>query len=223
LAAHDPKYGAAARRLVTWLGNYRWNHGITGGFYGEEPNPTRLAWQSTEQNIDAAVVMQAANDPRAAVCRSFVAAQFDSARGCFNTGSSPGPTALDANLWPLLAFPDAPKSWRRALDWVRAHHQSEGGLGFRENPDGLWAEGTAQGAIAFYAAGDFKMAVKLKAALIPMAGPDGYLLAANHEIRTGLAIGPNAVTDDFRYYPWPSLAATAWTALADTQSNPFLI
>jgi len=223
LAPRDPRFGDAARRLVAWLGGPAWNQGVIGGFFGEEPNPIRQNWHSTEQNIDAAVAMRAAGDPRATICRNFVAGQFDPARGCFNIGSGGGATALDANLWPLLAFPDAPPAWRRALGWVRGHFQVEGGLGYRENPDGMWTEGTAQGALTFALAGDHAMAKKLFATLATMAGPGGYLYAARHEIRTGLAIGPTSTTDDFRYFPLPHLGATAWAALAISNANPFLI
>jgi hypothetical protein len=35
-----------------------------------------------------------------------------------------------------------------------------------------------------------------------------------------LAIGPDSIRDDFRYYRRPHLAATAWAALAATAWNP---
>ena len=219
----DQRYTDAARRLVSWLGTTAWDRGVIGGFFGEEPNPIRQNWHSTEQNLDAAVVMRLAGDPKAATCFAFVASQFDPVRGCFAIGSGGGPTALDTNLWPLLAFPDAPPAWRRSLAWVRAHYQSEGGLGYRENPDGMWTEGTAQGALTFAQAGDHAMAAKLLATLNDMTSINGYLYAARHEIRTGLAIGPTSTTDDFRYFHLPHLGATAWAALAISNANPFLI
>jgi len=222
LAPRDPRFGAGARRLVAWLAGPAWDHGVIGGFFGEESNPIRQNWHSTEQNIDAAVAMRAARDPKAATCRAFVASQFDLVHGCFNIGSGGGPTALDANLWPLLAFPDASPEWHRALVWVRERFETEGGLGYRENPDGIWTEGTAQGALTFALAGDQVTAKKLFLALNDMTGPGGYLYAARHEIRTGLAVGPTSTTDDFRYYRLPHLGATAWAALAFSNANPFL-
>ena len=223
LAPHGARFQSGAQRMIAWLDGNTSAQGIIGGYFGEEPHPIQQNWRSTEQNIDAAVVMRAVGDSRADWCRAFVTHQFDRARGCFNTGSTPGPTALDANLWPLLAFPDPPHEWRRALDWVRAHYGAEGGLGFRDNPDGLWTEGTAQGALTFALSGDPATAAKLLAKLPEMAASNGYLRAANHEIRTGLAIGPHSTSDDFRYYPLPHLGATAWAALAFARVNPFRI
>jgi len=223
LAKADPRFAAAGRRLTRWLTSAVWDHGVIGGFFGEEPTPIRQTWHSTEQNLDAAVVLSLAGDPRADVCRAFVAAAFDPVRGCFNIGSGGGSTALDANLWPLLAFPDAPKAWSRSLDWVRSRFQTEDGLGYREHPDGMWTEGTAQGALTFARAGDSGIAKQLLGAALRMSSPNGYLFAAKHEIRTGLEVGPTSTTDDFRYYPLPHLGATAWAALAMADSNPFLI
>jgi len=84
----DQRYTDAARRLVSWLGTTAWDRGVIGGFFGEEPNPIRQNWHSTEQNLDAAVVMRLAGDPKAATCFAFVASQFDPVRG----PCSPSPT-----------------------------------------------------------------------------------------------------------------------------------
>lgn len=218
-----PRYTAAALRLVNWLATAAWGgDAVIGGYFGEEPRPIRQDWRSTEQNLDAAVVFTLARHPYAAICRAFVARQFNPAAGYFATGSAAGsPVALDANLWPWMAFPNP--VWRRALDFVAAHFRAEGGLGFRESPDGIWTEGTAQGALAFRLAGNTRFAKNLLDACLNLASPDGYLMAARHEIRTGLAVGPNSRDDDFRYYPWPHLGATAWAALAMNRRNPFII
>ncbi len=218
----SPRYTEGARRLVHWLATAAWDgDAVIGGFFGEEPHPIRQEWRSTEQNLDAAVVFTLAGHPYAAHCRAFLARQFDRARGCFTMGSTASFTALDANLWPWMAFPNP--DWRRSLDFVAAHFQAEGGLGFKESPDGIWTEGTAQGALAYLLAGNKRFAKNLLESCLNLASTDGYLLAAKHEIRTGLAIGPNAKNDDFRYYPWPHLGATAWAALALAEANPFII
>ena len=223
LAPLDRRYAAGARRIGGWLAANVDGSGVIGGYFGEEPAPIRQDWHSTEQNIDAAVVLTALGDPLDGRCRRFVDQNFDPSRGCFRTGSGGGPTALDANLWPLLAFADAPQDWRRALDWVRVHHAAEGGLGFRQDPDGIWTEGTAQGALIFALSGERAFAARLMAALPAMASAGGYLRAAKHEIRTGLAVGPHSLSDDFRYFPLPHLGATAWAALAQARINPFRI
>jgi hypothetical protein len=40
-------------------------------------------------------------------------------------------------------------------------------------------------------------------------------------VRTGLAIGPSSITDDFYYFHLPHLGATAWAVLAAIGFNPF--
>ena len=43
-----------------------------------------------------------------------------------------------------------------------------------------------------------------------------YLATPSQRISTGLAIGPDSTGNDFFYYRWPHLGATAWIALAAT-------
>ena len=51
---------------------------------------------------------------------------------------------------------------------------------------------------------------------------NGWLFATPAErISTGLAIGPDSVSNDFFYYHLPHLGATAWAAIAATGVNPF--
>jgi hypothetical protein len=223
LAPQSQRYADGARRLGDWLTAHTDDDGTVGGFFGEEPNPTPQNWHSTEHNIDAYAVLNALGQPRALACRACVARAFDPARGCFVMGDTSQTSALDASLWPLLAFADAPPDWKRSLDYVRAHFQAEGGLGFRENPDGIWTEGTAQGALTYALMGQADFAAMLLARLDAMRAEDGYLRAATHEIRTGLAIGPASTSDDFHYFPLPHLGATAWAALAFARVNPFQI
>ncbi|MFD0387714.1 hypothetical protein ACFQ4K_07555 [Tistrella bauzanensis] len=59
--------------------------------------------------------------------------------------------------------------------------------------------------------------------LLAEQSPGGYLFATRApSITTGLAIGPDSTTDDFRYHRWPHLGATAWAVLAGLGFNPFI-
>jgi hypothetical protein len=58
--------------------------------------------------------------------------------------------------------------------------------------------------------------------LLAQEAGDGWLFATPApRISTGLAIGPDSVTNDFFYYHLPHLGATAWAAIAATGVNPF--
>jgi hypothetical protein len=202
--------------------------GFAGGVFGEEPHPDRLAWQSIEHNVDAAAAfaLLAPDDPSfpaaAARARSFVAAMWDPSSGRFwlgtdaaGRGINRAGSGIDAQLWPLIGIPDPPADWQRAKRWVRAHHAIDGGYGFRDAPDGVWTEGTAQAALVL-------QQPSLFALLLAQRAPDGLLFASpNDRIRTGLALTPSSTTDDFYYFHLPHLGATAWSVLAVTGTNPF--
>ena len=90
-----------------------------------------------------------------------------------------------------------------------------GGYGYDAAPDGVWTEGTAQAALILPDAGALLVAQAARAG-------DGLLYATpGAEIRTGLAVSPGSVTDDFRYYHLPHLGATAWAVLAEMRVDPF--
>ena len=98
---------------------------------------------------------------------------------------------------------------------MRAHHAVAGGYGFRDAPDGIWTEGTAQAALILHDPSLFPL-------LLAQRAPDGLLYASpDSRIRTGLALTPQSTTDDFYYFHLPHLGATAWSVLAATSTNPF--
>ncbi len=227
-----PADRAAAVSLMRWVLTATATNaplpGFAGGFFGEEPAPQRLGWASTEHNTDAAAAfgLLAGDDPAfagaAARAKGFVAAMWDKAAGRFwlgtnaaGTGVNRAGAALDANLWPLIAIADPPAEWNRARGWVRAHQAVDGGYGFQAPPVGIWTEGTAQAALILPDAAALAVAEAAVA-------PDGLLYATpDAELRTGLALTPDSVTDDFRYFHLPHLGATAWGILAASHTNPF--
>lgn len=239
-ATGERRYRDGAASLMGWVQAHAWDAGapagFIGGYFGHEPAPMRQGWKSTEHNLDAAAAfawLARGGDGRwthlHAAARAFTAAMWDAGRGRFLIGTgadgetpNAGPSALDAQLWPLLAFPDAPVQWRRVLEWVQAAHAVGGGYGFKDHPDGLWTEGTAQAALTFAAAGRVDEADRLFGPLLAQRSPGGFLYATpERRIRTGLSVGPFSTTDDFYYFHLPHLGATAWAVLAAQRWNPF--
>jgi hypothetical protein len=240
-ATGEARFAEGALRLMTWAnGLSDLAPGLPGGFFGHEPEPVRLTWKSTEHNVDACAVFQRlgaidasiAGEPwraEAEGCRAFLLSMFDEGEGRFFTGTQPdgqtpakSSSALDAQLWPLLAFPEGPQSWGRALAWAERHHAVGGGFDFDADRDGIWIEGTAQAALVYRARGDREGAKRLLALIDAHRAPGGLLFAADRdEITTGLAVGPQSQGADFRYRRLPHLAPTAWAALAELGFNPF--
>ena len=220
-----------AERAAEWIAATQSSDaGFTGGFLGHEPAPTRLSWISTEHNFDCAVVFarlgRAAEAGRA---RGFVDAMWDpgetrSLSGLTPDGQRNRHSAVDANLWPMLAGFGHPA----ALDWVLSRHGlPEGapadrvdGVDFDTDRDGIWMEGTAIAALACRQAG--RDAGRLGATLAANTGPDGMVQAANVErLTTGLSTGLDDTAPPFFYFRRPHVAATAWAALAALGRSPF--
>ncbi len=229
-----PAWRTAAERAADWVeAHVRAPRGYTGGFLGFEPAPQRLGWVSTEHNIDLAAAFAALGRTQAAAhARDFVAGMWQAGEGRFATGLKPDGSlnlhsAVDANLWPLLAAGARPE-WGRALDWVLTRHGlPEGvpaaeveGVDFDTDRDGIWLEGTAITALAARRAG--RDPARLMATLRANTAPGGLIYAATTPtLTTGLSTGLDTRAPDFLYYRRPHLAPTAWAALAQLGANPF--
>ena len=245
-ATRDRRYLDAAAALMNWVAANTFDAGppggFVGGYFGEEPQPLRQSWKSTEQNVDAYAAFiwlaHATGDPhwttQAGRARGFVAAMWDPHEGRFAIGTqndgrtlNAGPSALDAELWPLIALPEgstpgSTNGWDHAIDWTLQHHRAGAGLGFNAQPDGVWTEGTAQAALVLQARNRSNDAAPLWDVLLSQRSPSGLLFATpNERIRTGLAIGPVSKSADFYYFHLPHLGATAWAVLAAAGWNPF--
>ena len=229
-----PAWHAAAGRAADWVeAQVRAPRGYAGGFIGFEPSPQRLVWVSTEHNIDLAAAFTALGRYRAADhAADFVASMWQAGEGRFATGLKPDGSlnlhsAVDANLWPLLAAGARPE-WGRALDWVLSRHGlPEGapaaeiaGVDFNTDRDGIWLEGTAIAALAGRRAG--RDPARLMATLRANTAPGGLIYASTTStLTTGLSIGLDTSAPDFLYYRRPHLAPTAWAALAQLGADPF--
>jgi hypothetical protein len=130
--------------------------------------------------------------------------------------------ALDVQLWPWMAIPDASAQWRSALNFAATHLAVEGGFDFNGDRDGLWVEGTAQASLAYRIAGDPLRSAQLLTTLEADRTPSGFLNATRAgRVSTGLSIDPTKTEADFFYFRRPHLGATAWATLAATAWNPF--
>lgn len=237
---HDPRWCAGAKRLGTWVADHAHTMtgagGFGGGVFGFEGRQTSLDWKSTEHNIDLAAAFArlarcdaSPNWPRyAKEARAFVDAQWDAADGHFLVGTLPdgvtpnrATSALDVQFWSQM-LPDAPPDWRRALDYAERAHGVGDGFSFNAERHGVWVEGTAQAALAYRLTNRASDAERLLHALRGDFAANGLAFATRGgEIRTGLAVSPTSTGDDFHYYHWPHIGATAWIALAAQGWNPF--
>jgi hypothetical protein len=235
-ATHDASYLADAERLVGWiLANATSSDGFTGGFHGFDPRQVRLTWISTEHNVDmhalAAWLLRLTGKQKYAeavfLSKRFVGRAFSTDHFLLGTkpdGSlaDPGMLALDVQLWPWMAMPDAPASWRSALNFAATHLAVDDGFDFNGDRDGVWVEGTAQASLAYRIAGETLRSAQLLRALDGDRAPSGLLNATRlARVSTGLAIDPTKTEADFFYFRRPHLGATAWAALAATAWNPF--
>jgi hypothetical protein len=235
-ATKQESFLADAERLIDWvIANVSTGSGFRGGFHGYDPQQVRLTWISTEHNVDvyaAAAWLFLLTSKRkyadaASEARQFLERAFDGDHFLLGTKpdgglADPSMLALDVQLWPWMAIPDAPAQWRSALNFAATHLAVKDGFDFNGDRDGLWVEGTAQASLAYRIAGDPRRSAQLLATLEADRTPSGFLNATRGaRVSTGLSIDPTATTADFFYFRRPHLGATAWATLAATAWNPF--
>jgi hypothetical protein len=235
-ATKQESFLADAERLIDWvIANVSSGNGFRGGFHGYDPQQVKLLWISTEHNVDvyaaATWLFRLTSEQKyadaASQARRFLERAFDGDH--FLLGTKPdgslndgGMLALDVQLWPWMAIPDAPAQWRSALKFAATHLAVEGGFDFNGDRDGLWVEGTAQASLAYRIAGDPGRSAQLLTTLEADRTPSGLLNATRAaRVSTGLSIDPTKTEADFFYFRRPHLGATAWAALAATAWNPF--
>ena len=235
-ATKQESFLADAGRLIDWvIANVSTGSGFRGGFHGYDPQQVRLTWISTEHNVDvyaaAAWLFRLTSERKyadaASEARQFLGRAFDGDHFLLGTkpdGSLADPSmlALDVQLWPWMAIPDAPAQWRSALNFAATHLAVKDGFDFNGDRDGLWVEGTAQASLAYRIAGDPRRGAQLLTTLEADRTPSGLLNATRGaRVSTGLSIDPTATEADFFYFRRPHLGATAWATLAATTWNPF--
>jgi hypothetical protein len=233
-----PQYRAGAERIGRWVlssQDARGPGGFIGGSFGHEPNPSLFTWKSTEHNTDLTAAFRRLADltgkaewrAPADSAEHFVQAMWTPACACFATGTAedgltPNPTlALDAQIWPLLALPDATDHYARVISTVE--HRLTFGVGFAygEPADGMWTEGTAQVALLAGLLGRTQQATALTAAVTAQRAPEGgYYATSTQNLPTGFMLPTDPIKPRL-YFRLPHLGATAWAALAERRFNPF--
>jgi hypothetical protein len=235
-ATKQESFLADAERLIDWVtANVSSGSGFRGGFHGYDPQQVGLTWISTEHNVDVyaaatwlfRLTSQRKYAEAASQARQFLERAFDVDH--FLLGTKPdgsladsGMLALDVQLWPWMAIPDAPAQWRSALNFAATHLAVQDGFDFNGDRDGLWVEGTAQASLAYRIAGDPARGAQLLMTLEADRTPSGFLNATRAaRVSTGLSIDPTKTEADFFYFRRPHLGATAWATLAALAWNPF--
>jgi hypothetical protein len=235
-ATKQESFLADAERLIDWvIANVSSGSGFRGGFHGYDPQQVGLTWISTEHNVDvyaaATWLFRLTSDSKyanaASQARQFLQRAF--AVDHFLLGTKPDGSladsrmlALDVQLWPWMAIPDAPQQWRSGLNFAATHLAVEDGFDFNGDRDGLWVEGTAQASLAYRIAGNPQRSAQLLMTLEADRTPSGFLNATRGaRVSTGLSIDPTGTEPDFFYFRRPHLGATAWATLAAESWNPF--
>jgi hypothetical protein len=238
-SSHNRSYVEAATRIGTWL--MRWRSelgpgGFTGGTFGEEPDPRSEMWKSTEQNADLAAAFAglaaATGDKQwlrdAQLAEDFVLAMWNRSCTCFSAGTTEdGITAnhflaLDAQVLPLLALPDAAIRYVGAFETATARLSDSGGFSFGETKGGMWTEGTAQAALFAELSGRQAEAASLITAIQGMQAADGSCYASSAlKLSTGLPLETDP-TQLRQYFHVAHLGATAWAAIAEQKYNPLI-
>jgi hypothetical protein len=217
---------APANRAGDWLDDQlRAARGYYGGFYGFEPKPLKLMWQSTEQNTDLyAAFGRLGRAEDAAHAGGFVHRMFDVGTRLFDTGLTPAGgrnklLAADAGSWPYLAGLGDKASALAAIMALRRG----AGVGFSGASGGIWPEGTAFAALALARQGN-RLADAFLQTVAAQISPAGYVYASVAPVlSTGFDVGPappGGEAKKFDYYRRPALAPTAWAALAGLGVNP---
>ena len=231
IAPGHAAFRAVAERAADWVErDCAAPRGFTGGTLGHEPQPERQAWLSTEQNLDLAVAFaRLGRHDAAATAHGFVRGLWRPAEGHFAAGLTPQgevneDSAVDANLWPLLAFREP--RFAPALDWVLARHGLPGGapaqelegLDFNTDRDGIWLEGTAQAALLLRRQGDAALAERFLRTVLRERDAAGWVRAATVPwLTTGFYNGDIP----FLYPRRGHLAANGWAVLAALDVSPF--
>lgn len=214
-------------------------------FKGWEPLPKVINWKSTEHNIDLYVAFIRLFDitgqkvwrGRALHARRFVLSMWETEEcgpehftsGTLADGVSPNCTfaSADVNNRALLAL-GQPSKYGKAADWVIRNTTTMErcgpglilyGTDFNDDRDGIWWEGTAHTAMAEQIRGRERsvrrLLTQIRRAQKSARRSNGLgIVAACHDgLSTGIA--------GFEYFNRLHIAATAWSALARLNVNPY--
>jgi hypothetical protein len=234
-------YLAGAKSIGEWIETNAYDTRGAGGYTGgQEANGRRIAWKSTEHNIDvlsffellAAQTHEAVWSTRAQWAKGFVTSMWNARERMFFVGSAedgvqPNTStfAEDVNSWSFLALREP--AYAASLDWERAHlsvsRRGFSGVSFcAGDRSGVWFEGTAHLADALALRSGPGDAAAAQAYLVDIAhaqaaGKHGDGLGIIASSKNGLR-----TCEGERYYASLHTGATAWYLLALQAANPFM-
>jgi hypothetical protein len=239
-------YLEAARRIGDFIQTFRDDTGPYQGFRGgiyfaETAAPGLRTYASTEHNLDIVAAFtrmfritgEAEWAEGAEHARQFVEAMWDSAKGCYRTGTNEsdpetrneaaGQLPLDTQSWNVLARPEVLTLHPQLLNCAEQNHRNThdgfSGYDFNEDGDGVWLEGTAQMAVAYAVSHQPSIAEELLGTLraaqqLPPPFGDGFgVVAASHD---GVSSGFG-----FKLFRRLHVGATAWNVFAQLGFNPY--
>ncbi len=241
-------YLNAVEKLGEWvnsntLDNVNKPYGFAGGFEGFEATSNKpqgqkkLCYKATEHNIDLysafnRLYLLTKEDKwrqRAKLAKDFVLSMWDENEGKFWTGTGDNQDCtkiskevipVDIQAWAVQALlNEDPKYWK-GLQYAENHHLVAGGFDFNTNKDGIWYEGTAQMAVAYYITGQLDKYYNTVNVLDTGQQLSGAMPAASIDgLTTGFYV--NNGRNEWLYYSREHLGATAWYILAKLKINPF--
>ena len=152
---------------------------------------------------------------------------WDAQRGGFAAGTTAdGLTvnpllALDAQIWPLLALPQAVSRYTQVLPRAEQRFRAGQGYAYSEAGGGPWTEGTAQVLLLLKLLHRQALLAAPEAAIAAARAPDGgYYATTVAALPTGFMLDTDP--DKPRLYlHLEHLGAAAWVALAELGFNPF--
>ncbi len=247
----DPVYLNAAITLGDWILDNTYDSigigGFTAGYEGEEPDPAKLTYKSSEHNIDLYSAFmnlyQITKDYKwlesAYHALRFLEAMWDEVEGHFWIGTTPDGQKpwndipeiqpMDVNTWGFMAL-GTPEIYGRGIRWVEKYCSDKPDdicnsfEGFDYNADvnraAVWFEGTGQMVVSYQLLGE-----EVKA--------EHYL----NEIREVQNEGPNnngkgiisacpEPLDTYlgwSFYSRLHVGATSWYLLAERRYNPLRV
>lgn len=228
-------YLDAAVRLGNWVHAQCRDRkvGYTAGFGDIRGASRKLLYKSAEHNIALAAAFAQLHrltgaeqwNTRATRARAFVISMFEPSTGHFLSGTDTNGrksfdvTPVDVQALGTLLLADADSPYGAAIAFAQRQLRTGKGFDFNADRDGIWYEGTAQMALAFFERGRVVPGQALLQFLHASQTGSGALTAANKDrLTTGFFLKTDLPS---LYYRRSHTGSTAWLVLAELRSDPF--
>jgi hypothetical protein len=233
------KYLTAAETLGEWIErktrDNRCDGGYKAGVRGPETVEQQIEQKSTEHNIDVYVAFTFLHyitddskwKSRSEHAKRFVDAMWNGTNRHLWSGTTDDGCSIDYDLgihvdvqaWASMAFED----YSSALTGAESNCYTEAdefkGFDFNNDGDGVWFEGNAHMALAYYMNGhlnkynSYISELRRAQSSAPNANGKGIVSASRDGLTTGF---------DWKYFSRLHIGTTAWYLLAEQMINPFI-